>query len=82
MGAAVITEEIILRILESHIFMADVTFENAGVLLETGIALGTKPNRQIILITQGSHGDLHFDLRNNHVISTSQMVPSPTSRKR
>ena len=42
MGAAVITEEIILRILESHIFMADVTFENAGVLLETGIALGTK----------------------------------------
>lgn len=69
MGAAVITEEIILRILESHIFMADLTFENAGVLLETGIALGTKPNRQIILITQGSHGDLHFDLRNNHVIS-------------
>ena len=69
MGAAVITEEIVLRILESHIFMADVTFENAGVLLETGIALGTKPNQQIILITQGSHGDLHFDLRNNHVIS-------------
>jgi len=50
MGAAVITEEIILRILESHIFMADVTFENAGVLLETGIALGTKPNRQIMVL--------------------------------
>ena len=33
MGAAVITEEIVLRILESHIFLADVTFENAGVLL-------------------------------------------------
>ena len=69
MGAAVITEEIVLRILESHIFLADVTFENAGVLLETGIALGTKPNQQIILITQGSHDDLHFDLRINHVIS-------------
>lgn len=69
MGAAVITEEIVLRILESHFFVADVSFENAGVLLETGIALGTKPNRQIILITQGAHEDLHFDLRNNNVIS-------------
>jgi hypothetical protein len=69
MGAAVITEEIVLRILESHFFLADVTFENSGVLLEIGIALGTKPNRQIIIITQGLHGDLHFDLRNNNVIS-------------
>ena len=68
-GATVITEDIVLRILESHIFIADVTFENAGVLLETGVALGTKPNAQIILITQGAHSDLHFDLRNNRVIS-------------
>lgn len=71
MGAAVITEEIVSKILESHLFIADVTFENPGVLLETGIALATKPNRQIILLTQGSHADLHFDLRNNNVLCYS-----------
>lgn len=70
-GATVITEEIVFGILNSHFFLADVTFENAGVLLETGIALGTKPNPQIILITQGSHDDLHFDVRNNNVIRYS-----------
>ncbi len=67
--ARVITEEIVVQILESHIFLADLTFENAGVLLETGIALGMKPNQQIILITQGKLGDLHFDIRNNNVLS-------------
>lgn len=70
-GATVITEEIVLGIIESHLFLADVTFENAGVLLETGIAFGTKPAAQIILITQGSYADLHFDLRNNRVLSYS-----------
>ena len=39
------------------------------MLLETGIALGLKPNPQIILITQGKLADLHFDIRNNTVIS-------------
>lgn len=68
-GAVVITEEIVRRILNSHVFIADLTFQNAGVILETGIALGTKPNSQLVLITQGSHEELHFDLRNNHVIS-------------
>ena len=71
MGAAAITEEIVLRILESHFFLADVTFQNPGVLLETGVALGTKPNQQIVLVTQGSLSDLHFDLRNNNVIRYS-----------
>jgi hypothetical protein len=70
-GATVVTEEIVLRIIESHLFLADVTFENAGVLLETGVAFGTKPAAQIILITQGSYLDLHFDLRNNRVLSYS-----------
>jgi len=37
------------------------------VLLETGIAMGMKPNTQIILITQGSYQELHFDIRNNNV---------------
>jgi hypothetical protein len=72
-GAVVITEEIIRGILRSHFFLADLTFENPGVILETGIALGTKPNRQIIAISQGSLRDLHFDLRNNHVIAYAPM---------
>jgi len=71
MGAAVITEEIVLGILNSHFFIADVTFQNPGVLLEAGIALAIKPGRQIILITQGSPSELHFDLRGNNVISYS-----------
>lgn len=70
-GAAVITEEIALGILNSHFFLADVTFQNPGVLLETGIAFAVKPGRQIILITQGSPAELHFDLRGNNVISYS-----------
>jgi hypothetical protein len=66
--AVVITEEIVIGILESHFFLADVTFQNAGVILETGIALGLKSNRQIILMSQGTAAELHFDLRNNNVI--------------
>lgn len=67
--ARVITEEIIVQILASHIVVADLTFENVGVLLETGIALGLKPTQQIVLITQGPLSNLHFDIRNNNVIS-------------
>jgi hypothetical protein len=65
--AVVITEEIVVDILESHIFLADLTFQNPGVILETGVALGLKPNRQIILISQGTAEELHFDIRNNMV---------------
>jgi hypothetical protein len=61
--AVVITDEIVVGILESHFFVADVTFQNAGVILEAGIALGMKPNRQIILISQGTHEEIHFDLK-------------------
>jgi len=66
--AGVITEDIVVRILECHIFFADLTSQNAGVLLETGVAFGLKPNNQIILITQDDLNTLHFDLRNNRVI--------------
>src|SRR5262249_30716399 len=45
--AGVITEGIIVQILESHLFIGDLTFENTGVLLEAGVALGLKPNMQI-----------------------------------
>lgn len=68
-GAVVITEQIISGILESHFFLGDLTSQNAAVILEAGIALGTKPNRQVILITQGPLSDLDFNLRNNNVIS-------------
>ncbi len=66
--AVVITEEIVVNILEMHLFLADLTFQNAGVMLEAGIAFGLKPNSQIILISQGKEKDLHFDIRNNNVI--------------
>jgi hypothetical protein len=67
--AVVITEAIVTDILYSHLFIADLTFENPGVVLETGIAMGLKSNRQIILITQGNVHELHFDIRNNNVFS-------------
>jgi len=67
--ANVITEDIIKKILFSHIFLADLTGGNAGVLLETGIAMAFKPNSQIILITQEPLENLHFDIRNNRVLS-------------
>lgn len=70
--AGVITEDIVVQILESHLFVADLTFENPGVLLEVGVALGLKPNNQIILILQGDPGTLHFDIRNNRVIRYDQ----------
>ena len=75
--AVVISESIVTEILKSHLFIGDLTFENAGVVLETGIAMGLKPNSQIILITQGELGDLHFDLQNNKVLSynTGDAVP-------
>jgi hypothetical protein len=37
--------------------------------LETGIAFGLKANDHIVLVTQGKLTDLHFDIRNNNVIS-------------
>jgi len=67
--AIVITEQIVSDMLHAHVFLGDLTFQNAGVLLEVGIAMGLKPNPQIILITQGDVRDLHFDIRNNNVMS-------------
>jgi len=67
--AVVISEAIVAEILRSHFFVGDLTFENPGVLLEVGIAMGLKPNPQIILITQGEIRDLHFDLQHNKVLS-------------
>lgn len=65
--AGVITEDILVAILEAHFFVADLTGANPGVLLETGVAFGLKSNRQIILIMQGDPRDLHFDIRNNRI---------------
>lgn len=67
--ANVITEDIVKSILFSHFFLADLTGGNAGVLLETGIAMAFKPSSKIILITQEPLELLHFDIRNNRVIS-------------
>ena len=67
--ANVITEDIVKSILFSHFFIADLTGGNGGVLIETGIAMSFKSNTQIILITQDPLDQLHFDIRNNRVIS-------------
>lgn len=71
-GAVVITEEIVLQILRSHVFVADLTFQNPGVILETGIAMGMKPVKQIVLLTQQRTSKLHFNLKASHVIRYSQ----------
>jgi hypothetical protein len=72
MGAIAITEEIVLGILGSHFFIGDLTFQNAGVIFETGIALAMKPNRQVIAILQGEFEELHFDLKINKAIRYGQ----------
>ncbi len=69
--AVVVTEEIIVDILESHFVVADLTMVNVGAILEAGAALGLKPNRQIILLYNGDYKKLHFDIRNNRVIKYS-----------
>ncbi|MSR76609.1 MAG: hypothetical protein EXS63_00050 [Candidatus Omnitrophica bacterium] len=66
--ANVITEDIVKKILASHFFVADLTDGNAGVLIETGIAMAFKPTSQIILITQHSLEELHFDIKENRAI--------------
>ncbi len=67
--AGPIDEEILVNVLESHFFLADLTFQNAGVVVETGIALGLKPTNRIILVMQGRLEELHFDIKHNRVIS-------------
>jgi hypothetical protein len=67
--ANLITEEIVRKILVSHFFVADLTGGNAGVLIETGIAMAFKPNSQIVLITQHSLDELHFDIKENRALT-------------
>jgi len=69
--ALVITELITTRILEDHFLVADLTGNNAGVILETGIALALKPNRRLVLITQDRHDDLHFDLKVTNALTVN-----------
>jgi hypothetical protein len=65
--AIVVTDLITTRILEKHFFVGDLTDNNPGAILETGVALALKPNRRLVLVTQDSHEALHFDVKINHV---------------
>jgi hypothetical protein len=66
-GTAIsITDSIVERILGDHFFVGDLTGNNPGVVVETGIAIAFKPNTRIILLTQGDFEDLHFDLKGVH----------------
>jgi hypothetical protein len=75
-NASEITEEIVERILLDHFFVADLTLANQGVLVEVGVALATKPTKQIVLIAQGSVDDLHFDIHDNRVIAYDSGNPA------
>lgn len=66
--AIVITDSISIRILTEHFFVADLTGNNPGAVLETGVALALKPNERLVLVTQDNHRDLQFDVRVTHVI--------------
>jgi len=66
-GAVVITDQIVIGILESHFFLGDLTGGNLGVVLETGIALALKPNSRVSLFTQDDSASLHFDLKVTNV---------------
>lgn len=79
--AVVITEEIVVDILQSHFVVADLTLANVGALLETGVALGLKPTKQTILLYRGDYSDLHFDIRNNRVISYSSCSDTEAMEK-
>jgi hypothetical protein len=63
-----ISEEIVVSILETHFFVADLTLANHGVLVELGLALGLKPNARIVAVMQGAPSDLHFDLKHTNVL--------------
>jgi len=65
--ALVVTDLITTRILENHFFVGDLTGNNPGAILETGIALALKPNRRLVLVTQDRHNALHFDLKVTYV---------------
>lgn len=66
-GAVVITDQITREILYSHFFFGDLTGGNAGVVLETGIAMALKPNKRVLLFTQDDSTSLHFDLKVTNV---------------
>ena len=68
-NATEITDKIVEAIINSHIFIADFTMANHGVLLEAGIALALKNSKYLIFILQGSPTDVHFDLKDNNFIS-------------
>jgi hypothetical protein len=65
--ALVVTDLITTRILEDHFFVGDLSGNNPGAILETGIALALKPNRRLVLVTQDDHNTLHFDLKVTYV---------------
>ena len=67
-NASEITEDIVRAILLNHLFLADLTLANQGVLVELGVALSLKAQREIVLIAQGDLRALHFNIKDNRVI--------------
>lgn len=80
--ATEITDDIVRDILDSHIFVADVTVPNCGVEVELGIALGMKSNDRIIILLDAGAERLHFDMRNLRVIDYRVDEPPGAVRAR
>lgn len=70
-----INEKLIKDILCSHIIICDLTNRNVGASIELGIALGSKPVEQIIMISQDPVSEIHFDIKSNNVIQYNSKNP-------
>ena len=74
--AGEIPDDIVRSILDAHVFVADLTLPNRGVDIELGIALGLKPNSQIVFLLDADASELHFDVRNRRVINYRRDDPT------
>lgn len=70
-----INEKLIKDMLFSHIVICDLTNRNVGASIELGIALGSKPVEQIIMISQDQVSEIHFDIKSNNVIQYNLKNP-------
>jgi len=62
-----ITDSIVESILHSHFFIADLTNNNPGVLLELGLALAFKRHDSILVINHDDYSKIHFDIKSLNI---------------
>jgi hypothetical protein len=63
-----ITDTIVRLIMESNFIIADIRGGNPGVMIELGVAIACRRGYEsIVILSQESHADLHFNIRNTNV---------------